>query len=129
MKKLVLSFAFVLATLAAICTARVAEAARPNPPMIAGTVPVALFVTPPGGTNAVPVPPRVHVIDERGRIIADLETTLDGVLGTFEIPLKKAGTYAIWAYYPEPNQRQTSPQLVDVLRKQTATANLTWPGL
>ena len=103
------------------------HAARPNPPVIAGSVPILIYVTDPGTTNAVPVPPRVHLIDERGRILADVETTVDGASGTFHIDLKKAGTYVVWAYYPAPNQFQTAPQLVDVVRKQTSTVTLTWP--
>jgi hypothetical protein len=86
-----------------------------------------MFTTPPGSTNSVSVPPRIHVLDEHGRDVADIEATVVGTSGVFHIPLKKAGTYAVWAYYPAPSQLNTTPQLVDVLRKQTSTVSLTWP--
>jgi len=126
MKRLNLSLAFLFALLLGIFTPSVSLAERPNPPTLAGTVPVALLVTEPGSTNLVAVPPRVYVIDEHGKTVADMETTVVGLTGTFSIPLKKAGTYVIVAYYPEPNRLVTVPQLVDVFRKQTSTVSLNW---
>ena len=124
MKHLRLSLAVITVLLLGLCVPQHVAAARPNPPTIEGIVPVVVF----GGTNSVPVPPRVRVLDERGRIVADVETTVDGIIGTFEIRLKKAGTYVVWAYYPE-TTRETTAQLVDVLRKQTVTVLLSWPPL
>jgi len=128
MKRLNLSLAFLFALILAIVTTRNTQAGRPNPPALSGTVPVTLFVTAPGGTNAVPVPPRVLVIDEHGKQAADLETTLEGVTGTFYIPLKKAGSYVVVGYYPEPNRMATTAQIVDVSRKQTSSVDLAWPA-
>ena len=103
------------------------EAARPNPPSVAGTVPAILFGPEPGGTNLVVVPPRVMVLDERGKTVADVETTVVGITGTFNIALKKAGTYVVIAYYPAPSPLVGSAQLVDVFRKETSLVELEWP--
>jgi len=127
MKQLSLSLALLFALVFGTFSPSVSEAARPNPPTLAGTVPAVIVVSEPGGTNLVVVPPRVLVVDERGKTVADVETSVDGFTGTFNIPLKKAGTYVIVGYYPEPNRLAGVPQLVDVFRKQTTTVNLTWP--
>jgi len=126
MKQLNLSLPFLFTLLLGVVTPFEAQAERPNPPGIAGSAPVAILVTEPGSTNLVAVPPRVHVINEHGRVVADIETTVQGLTGVFDIKLKKAGTYVIWAYYPAPNQLNSSPQLVDVFRKETSTVNLAW---
>jgi len=126
MKRLCLSLAFLFALILGTFSPSVSEAARPNPPTLAGTVPAVLLVTEPGGTNLLVMPPRVLVIDERGNTVADVETTVVGFTGTFSIPLKKAGTYVVVGYYPEPNRMVTQPQAVDVFRKQTTTVSLVW---
>ena len=126
MKRLSLSFAFLIALLLGTFTPCDTRADRPNPPTVAGSVPAAILVSEPGSTNLVAVPPRIRVIDERGRIVADVETTVVGLTGTFNIALKKAGTYVVVGYYPAPDQLVTVPQLVDVFRKQTSTVSLIW---
>jgi hypothetical protein len=87
----------------------------------------------PGSTNLVVIPPRVLVIDERGNTVADVETTVIGFTGTFNIPLKKAGTYVVVGYYPSPNPGQnpitTLPAVAEVFKKQTSTVDLTWRPL
>ena len=123
MKQLALSLTFLCTLLLGTFTPSVGEAARPNPPTLAGTVPAVIVV---GGTNSVVIPPRVLVIDERGNTVADVETTVDGLTGRFSIPLKKAGTYVVVGYYPEPNRMVTQPQAVEVFRKQTTTVTLAW---
>jgi hypothetical protein len=127
MKRLTLPLAFSFALLLGTFTPSASQAARPNPPTLAGTVPATRVVVEPGGTNSVVIPPRVLVIDERGNTVADVETTVLGLTGTFSIPLKKAGTYVIVGYYPDPNRIITAPQAVDVFRKQTTTVSLVWP--
>jgi hypothetical protein len=127
MKTTLRSFAFGLILLGVGLSLNVGFAARPNPPTIAGTVPVALAITEPGSTNLIVVAPRVIVVDERGRTVADVETTVTGLTATFQIPLKKAGTYVVAAYYPAPNNLVSAPQLVDVFRKQTTVVTLQWP--
>jgi len=126
MKRITFTLVLALAFLTTLFAPRLGQAARPNPPTIAGTVPVVLIVSEPGGTNLVAVPPRVLVIDERGKNVADVETTVVGLTGSFHIPLKKAGTYVVVGYYPEPNRLTTVPLVVDVLRKSTATVSLNW---
>ena len=126
MKRLSLSFGLWLVLLLGIATTSTSYAARPNAPTIVGTVQAVILVTEPGGTNLVAVPPRVLVLDERGKTVADVETTVVGLTGAFNIPLKKAGTYVVVGYYPEPNRLTTLPQLVDVPRKETVTTSLVW---
>lgn len=94
----------------------VTEAGRPNPPGIRGTV--AMLQT---------APPRVHVLDEHGRDVADLEATPNGANADFEVILKKAGTYAVWAYQPSNGTNIISKaSLVDVPRKQISFVSLAW---
>jgi len=126
MKRHALSLVCLLALLFGIATPSLSHAARPNPPTIVGTVPAVVLVSEPGSTNLVAVPPRVMVIDERGKTVADVETTVVGLTGAFHIPLKKAGTYVVVGYYPEPNRLTTLPRLVDVPRKETVATSLTW---
>jgi hypothetical protein len=126
MKRFAYTFSFLAVWFLAVFISTPLDAARPNPPSVAGTVPVILFAPEPGGTNLIAVPPRVLVLDERGRTAADVETTVVNLTGTFNIPLKKAGTYVVAAYYPEPNRLLGLPQLVEVFRKQTSLVELDW---
>lgn len=127
MKNLAYFFAFLVTLFVGIGQPLAVHAGRPNPPMIVGSVPVLQYQPVAGTTNVVAIPPRLHVLDERGRIIADFETIVNGDTATFEVPLKKAGTYVVWAYYPAPDQAQTRPQLAEVIRKQSTLVTLSWP--
>ena len=94
-------------------------AGRPNPPGIRGSVlildPLALTL------------PHVRVLDERGRVVADVEVVRNGSTGLFDIPLKKAGTYVVWAYQPPfPGNLRTYPLLVDIPRKEFVAVTLQW---
>jgi hypothetical protein len=125
MKRTQLVFAGIIAAIVLLGSLTQIHAGRPNPPTIAGSVPVVQFIADPNSTNSLPVAPRIVVLDERGRNVADVEAVAEGVTATFSIPLKKAGTYVVWAYYP--GGRASNPQLAEVFRKQTTLVQLTWP--
>jgi hypothetical protein len=98
-----------------------APAARPNQPGIRGSV---LILDPVIGLTPLP---HVRVLDEHGRVVADVEVARNGSSGLFEIPLKKAGTYAVWAYQPPfPGTLQSRPLVVAVPPKEFVTVQLEW---
>jgi len=119
MKRLNFCLACLFAVVVGIVAVVNAHAARPNPPGIRGSV----LILDPLQISL----PHVRVQDEHGRVVADVEVVRNGSSGLFEIPLKKAGTYVVWAYQPPfPGTLQTGALVVVVPPKEFVAVTLAW---
>jgi hypothetical protein len=127
MRLLKLDALVAMALLAVFLAPWQASAERPHPPGIRGTVPIVLFRL--DGPSFIPVLPRIQVVSEHGRLVADVETVAEpaayGFVGRFEIPLHRAGSYLVSV-----TGGVSALQFpVEVSRKEFTELELIWPPI
>lgn len=83
------------------------------------------------GPGFVPFLPRIQVFTERGRLVADVETVAElgengRLIGRFEIPLRRAGSYLVSATGGVTASYRYS---VEVSRKEFTELEMDWPPI